>query len=139
MNTPKPCVKCGAPAVKVDLCLSHLRDAVTQWKASHGRCDVDGCSEPSRSRGKCKAHYQAALRDRTDGPTCADDTCESRATAKGYCDLHRMRLIRTGTTAAPSRPAAPTSCTTGSCNRKVIAKGLCRKHYDEARRATAAA
>lgn len=57
---------------------------------------------------------------------------------RGLCQLHYMRLRRTGTTATNPTPHArrnPILCTHTDCNRKSVAFGLCDRHYRQVRKA----
>lgn len=52
-----------------------------------------------------------------------------RSGPAGHCNMHKMRLARTGSV----DKAEPARCSITSCTRIAAAKGLCTRHYDKAR------
>lgn len=66
-------------------------------------CTVDGCSNPSRSRGHCPKHYKrlrlhgdaSVVKRRPSGP-CGATACDRQAIARGWCALHLQRIARCG-------------------------------------------
>ena len=67
-------------------------------------CAVDGCDDPSDSRGWCRRHYLRWWRTGDPGPAelpryglikvCSAEGCERAHRTKGYCDLHYRRFKR---------------------------------------------
>lgn len=61
--------------------------------------------------------------------TCSIDDCDKPLHAKGLCDMHRARLKRNGHLGVAK--VCPTICTEVGCGLPYLAKGLCRKHYNQ--------
>ena len=65
-------------------------------------CVEDGCSDPVKAKGLCKAHYQRLLRyghtkyqDRTSVPKpCEIGTCDNHSYAKGLCHAHYAKQLK---------------------------------------------
>lgn len=76
------------------------------------------------------------------GAVCGVDGCDRSVTpggGRGLCQIHYMRLRRTGTTDTnpePHRRRNPEVCQLEGCDRKTVAFGLCDTHYRAARRVT---
>lgn len=66
---------------------------------------------------------------------CVIDGCERNRVAKGICNTHYHRLIRTGTTdpspkaAAQQAKWAGATCKANDCGREIESRGLCGMHY----------
>lgn len=60
------------------------------------------------------------------------EDCDRAVKARGYCNLHYLRLKRTGDVKArqPAQAKNPTEkCLVESCGRKHVARGYCAGHY----------
>lgn len=63
---------------------------------------------------------------------CSAEGCSKPYYAKGYCNMHYMRLLRNGTT--EPRRNLPKPCSVEGCEKPYYAKGFCRSHYCYQRR-----
>lgn len=115
-------------------------------------CTVKGCERPHCGRGLCQAHLTRLRRgQRVDTPIrkprkgCKVPGCKRRHYGKGLCGLHHTRLKRGIPLDAPVRSIQqPTGtgcrmrrvggCRIGDCGREIKARGLCKTHYERARR-----
>lgn len=72
--------------------------------------------------------------------TCSVDGCERPHAARGYCDSHYARWRATGSAGLPffgqrrsrltdGRTGVVAECLVADCSRQVLARGLCRAHY----------
>lgn len=61
---------------------------------------------------------------------CSLDGCPGEVHARGYCDKHYRRLLKTGSP-TPAKPPAQVGggCSIPKCKRKHYAKTLCHLHY----------
>ena len=109
---------------------------------SAATCTVSGCGRAAYGRQRvCEAHYRrrrrtgrlstgraigAALPQRL----CMVETCGRRATERGLCHGHYLRLIRLGHVQAerPIGRRVNTKCMVDSCNNAATARGLCDTH-----------
>lgn len=72
--------------------------------------------------------------------TCSIEGCEKPKQARGWCNAHYQRWLRTGDTgeplvkAHPKRPPEPKTCSIDGCDRKHYGKGLCNAHWLRQRR-----
>lgn len=68
----------------------------------------------------------------TQDSTCAVSECLRESYKRNYCNMHYIRLRRTGNL-GPTGTVINTqgaACTVQDCDRSTIAKGLCRLHYN---------
>lgn len=68
------------------------------------------------------------------GPTstaCAVDGCTTAVYARGWCERHYRRQLRTGST---DGPAVPGPCAVEGCDRTAKTRGWCHAHYQRWRR-----
>lgn len=79
-----------------------------------GTCSIEGCTNPTLSRGWCSKHYQRwrangdpakTVAVTYNGRACSIDGCEERAECRGWCSMHYTRWKRTGD---PRPDQAPT-------------------------------
>lgn len=122
-------------------------------------CCVTDCDRTGLlTRGMCKTHYARWLRHgkagsgainpviKYAGTLCLVDGCPKVAKSRGWCIAHWKRWNRWGDPLGerPPRPVvepteadmAPgisalglTGCIEGDCQRAIVGRGLCRKHY----------
>jgi hypothetical protein len=63
------------------------------------------------------------------GGECQVEGCERDASARGYCQMHYRRVLRTGDPGAPGPLRFRSACQVDGCDEVVDAKGLCHGHY----------
>lgn len=67
--------------------------------------------------------------------TCTIDGCDRETYARTWCHAHYWRWMRNGTPGTgpiKSRPRRPKrSCSRSDCSGVVLAKGLCKRHYQQ--------
>lgn len=104
------------------------------------RCSVDGCPNPSSSRGWCQAHY---LRWRRTGdvkadipvgaqrnpPTCTVEGCPTDTYARGWCAKHYKRWRRHGDPLGGRPERQPSVCAVERCANDAESLGWCHGHY----------
>ena len=102
-----------------------------------GECGVADCTLPAVVRGYCRPHY---LRARSGGEftskLCAVPTCTRKIHTRGYCHAHYMRFYTHGDVMADvplRRWQRYEGCSIEGCERLHAARGLCAKHYNQAR------
>lgn len=61
--------------------------------------------------------------------TCDIDNCEAQTQARGMCDKHYRRWLKTGTT-----DPKPTICTVEGCEQKIRCRAMCDMHYRRLKR-----
>jgi hypothetical protein len=115
----------------VGLCSAHWQRA-QKYGDPLGRntkpCEVEGCLSVAYSgRKKCDQHFAQAVRD-PNKPDCAHAECDRSARKTGLCDRHyaQMRATREP---LQSRDG---SCREAGCTSPILAKRLCRSHWEKA-------
>lgn len=64
--------------------------------------------------------------------TCSTPECERASRARGMCQMHYGRAVRSG--AISQRPnSAPANCTVSECTKAHFSNGLCGTHYRAAK------
>lgn len=63
------------------------------------------------------------------GKECQAKDCEGTAVARGYCDMHYRRVLKTGDPGPPGPLRVRGTCSAPDCEQPVDAKGLCHGHY----------
>jgi hypothetical protein len=83
------CAECDRPVFSRRLCRYHYDRQRELWGTGK-TCQVEGCPNPSRARGRCSKHYQAAqkagefeTRTPQNGGQCTE--CAAPAVVKGMC------------------------------------------------------
>jgi hypothetical protein len=66
---------------------------------------------------------------------CDVERCEDSVRARGLCNRHYMRLMRTGHTGGAEPWQVRGVCSVEDCGQPHEAKGMCRKHYSASRNA----
>lgn len=101
-------------------------------------CSIEGCQQPSRSRGWCSAHYERWRRyDAPEGrPTLARDSecqiegCSSPSHSRGWCVSHYERWRRHGDPlGVRASPWRGQPCQVEGCAEPVRSRGWCNAHY----------
>ena len=124
MSTPKKCrgaQDCSGVVFCKNLCQSHY---MREWYATGSKSGIRWCQKPATEGfqgicGKkvhrsnlCNVHWRSA-------PLCTREGCPRRVLSLGdHCPKHIPN--RNGTSL----------CVIKNCRRSVIARRLCRKHYD---------
>lgn len=128
----RPCIKCGEM-------ITDLKGPQRMCVTCGSHCDVVGCDNKVRAKGKCSFH------GRTRHPVvaivprnglCGIDECDRSAVNKGMCQFHYDRVLYYGSAgdAKPtSRHKAGVPCSIEGCGKPARGRGLCMTHY---RRAT---
>lgn len=102
-----------------------------------GTCCADDCSTSVQSTRYCPRHqwhitqHGRVLLDSevARNRPCSVNHCDRPHHANGVCVVHYNQLRHYGEIRAPK----PKVCTCDDCGLKVVAKGLCRKHYERQR------
>jgi len=108
-----------------------------------GKCSIEECPKPAKTRGWCKAHYNQWIKHgdplyRVKFPlpdVCIIETCDKSPLAKGLCRSHYKRLRRWGDPLG-SAASQPEVCAYETCDRSAQggSRGFCKKHYERWRR-----
>jgi hypothetical protein len=107
------------------------------------KCSAKKCRRHHYARGYCKLHYAQVARhgrltperERGEPTTCSAPRCDRMGELEGHCRKH-ARQIRTHGRLTPEIEHAVgvyDHCTVGRCRAPHRAKGLCAKHYGQAR------
>lgn len=142
---------------KSDLCRGHYEATLSGRKPEQKRhktpnhapkptCREEGCSNPSRSKGLCRAHYWKSRSPEPKTKPCATDECPRRtADPRGRCKKHRDQLSKYGFTWEGERPTEEfqkwRDRTYGPCNvpgcevtKTAIEGFFCQRHRADASR-----
>lgn len=103
------------------------------------KCQVEGCSNPRKTRGYCNKHYIQIRRhnrlmlDREYGPrglyaVCSVPGCQGKHRAHGYCGKH-YRQVRIYGRLTPEREYRVRRCAVPGCEGLHYVKGYCKPHY----------
>lgn len=65
---------------------------------------------------------------------CSVEGCEGKHWAKGYCKIHYLRVMRTGSTGRTRNWNPGALCTVDGCDKPVHAGGYCGTHYARVQR-----
>lgn len=64
------------------------------------------------------------------GKNCSQPGCRNKRHARGFCDKHYRRLLKTGSpTPAPKPAQSKGSCSIPGCGRRHYALKFCKTHY----------
>lgn len=86
-------------------------------------CSVEGCNGKVHGKGLCLKHYNQERR--RDSKKCSIDGCDNKARRGGMCDKHYMQF-------SEPKDEKPTVCIVEGCDcAKILAKGMCTKHYKQ--------
>lgn len=115
---------CGGPNFGRGLCRKHYR---AKRKAEAGKCTHLGCVRTGYGRGLCQSHYN---KQRASEPTnvCAWTDCEVVVRTAKYCGSHHGPAKRMGLLPNTKK------CLRVKCDVIGGPRGLCERHYAEARR-----
>ena len=109
-------------------------------------CKVAGCDKKHFAKGYCNKHYKLLKKgkivdksvDLSKHKKCKEKRCNKLSSDLGFCGAHAYHF-RVGNLnkdgiwiKEPKRKRNTkkfTECIVGECNNKILAKGLCRKHY----------
>ena len=61
---------------------------------------------------------------------CAVEGCEREAIARGFCNMHYLRVKRTGNPGGPGSKTPVKICKTPGCTHNAASRGFCRTCYD---------
>ena len=106
-------------------------------------CSIEGCNEPSKSRGWCQPHYMrwwysgdtdpaTPLVKRAKGRACSVEGCSRKHRGHGFCEGHLRRYKSTGDPGPAEfepRRAKGNACDLDGCDRPRYAKGVCELHH----------
>jgi hypothetical protein len=91
------------------------------------KCIVDKCQKEGNFKKMCFSHYKKSLiygdPNFLENRICEFIDCENKAYKSKRCKKHHV-------------PQLVKICTNDNCNKIQIAKGLCAKHYDIAKKTT---
>ncbi len=73
------------------------------------------------------------------GKKCQVEGCNTTAVARGYCEMHYRRVLRTGSPGPVGPLRERGECKIDGCSKEVDAKGLCHGHYQRLLRHSALA
>lgn len=73
------------------------------------------------------------IKRQTGGKSCIVHGCDRKYHSKGYCAMHKTRLVEHGD-ALWEPPEKIKKCVIKECTAKHFAKGYCRSHYEQKRR-----
>lgn len=141
--------ECEKPSRARGLCSAHykryMRGAdlkapirVAKGQRIYDSCTVPGCGRTHASKGFCNAHYKRSLKGSSlteplSGAqvVCKVPGCGKPFKAKGFCNGHYSRHKEgkpTDTILEEYLPRTHETCIVEICEKKPIAKNLCRKH-----------
>lgn len=112
-------------------------------------CAVVGCDRPRLAKGMCRVHRRRVLATGEPGDpiitartprgvhiVCSVPGCGRPHACFGLCHAHRQRQRVSGQVGGPIRESGyPTLCSAYGCHLVAHARGLCRRHYDQSRKA----
>lgn len=134
---------CSGSVHAKSLCASHYNKWKTYGDPLFERvpadvqiCKIEGCSQAVKALGMCKLHYGRDLKERRRASgklMCELEGCSSPVHLRRMCHKHYERWLNYGDALfEPPRPQRA-SCLHDGCCEDVVAKSLCRHHYNEAR------
>ena len=107
---------CGKLEYEGGLCNYHSRKKRREKETR--KCSLEGCDKPLVTGGLCRTHYSNKWNWEKRNPTpwqvCLKEGCLRTAVVEGFCK---------GCNAEKQR------CSVDGCDKRRLAKGLCRNHY----------
>ena len=90
------------------------------------RCVIEGCKrKPFKGKSLCHVHLVKHFETKP----CKVEGCDKPHSAKGYCNMHYMRMRSNSTIEVKKKTENPEFCTVEGCDKLYSAKGYCSMHY----------
>lgn len=91
-------------------------------------------ASPRLSQARSKTTSADGVAIMSSEKICSVEGCNRPFSAKGYCNMHYLRMLRNGDTEPRTQLNHTGACSVEGCDRAHYAKGLCYVHYRRQRR-----